>query len=269
MTFTLRQGKFGESAIRFARVVRKGDRQELRDLAVKLMLKGDFERGFTDGEALPLTAEQAIAERVYALANEYGDDQIEPFALIVSQHVLRFFPRVSEARIEIAERLWSRVTVGGRPHDRAFSATGEKRLARVTRTARTTQVEAGFSGLPILRILSDRADRSNALLSGALTARWRYGWADVPYGLHWQQVRQTVLDTFANHSEGAIPQLLHDMAQAALDQTPAIAEMRFILKVQRYEPADLTRSGIDNNADLLIPTAGPVGVVETTVVRED
>ncbi|MGH7459404.1 MAG: hypothetical protein ACREMA_00045 [Longimicrobiales bacterium] len=267
MSFVLTHGKFGESAIRLVRLVRKGDRQELRDLAVQLLLKGDFERGFTEGEALPLGREQAIADRVYALAHEHCGDQIEPFALVLSQHVLRFFPRVSEVEVEIVEQLWGRVTVGGRAHDYAFTASGEQRLARVTRSADSVQVEAGFSDLPILRIL--RADKEDAgLFNGTLTARWRYGWADVPYGLHWQQVRQVVLDTFANHAAGTAHQLLHDMAQAALDQTPSIVEMRFALRVRRHHPADLSRSGMHNDGTLLIPEAGPLGVIETTVLRE-
>ncbi|MGH7459676.1 MAG: hypothetical protein ACREMA_01445, partial [Longimicrobiales bacterium] len=208
MTFILAHGKFGESAIRLVRLVRKGDRQELRDLSVQLLVKGDFERGFTSGEDLPLGGDQAIADRVYALAHEHGEDQIEPFALVLSQHVVRFFPSVAEAEVEIAERLWSRVVVSGRPHDHAFSATGEQRLAHVIRTADAVHVEAGFAGMPILRVLSDQSDGTSGLLSGTLTARWRYGWLDVPYALHWQQVRNVVLETFANHAAESMPQLL-------------------------------------------------------------
>jgi urate oxidase len=230
------------------------------------LLKGDFERGFTEGATLPLGNEQAIADRVYALAHEHYREEIEPFALVVSQHVLRFFPSVTQAEVEIAERLWARVSVGGRPHNRAFSASGERRLARVIRAGDTTAVEAGFTDLPILKVLTTK-DGHN-ILSGTLTARWRYGWVDVPYGLHWQQVRQVVLETFANHGDGTVQQLLHDMAQAALDQAPAITEMRFTLNVTRHKPADLSHSGMDNDPDLLIPEAGPVGIVEATVIRE-
>ncbi|MGH7468544.1 MAG: hypothetical protein ACRENP_11340 [Longimicrobiales bacterium] len=268
MSIVLTHGKFGESAIRLVRLVHKGDRRELRDLTVQLLLKGDFERGFTAGEALPLESEQAIADRVYALAHEHCGDQIEPFALLLSQHVLRFFPRVSETEVEIRERVWSRVLVGGRPHDHAFSASGEQRWTRVARTTDGVQVESGFSALPILRILTESGTQEGSLFSGDLTARWRYGWTDVPYGLHWQQVRQVVLETFANHAAGPTQQLLHDMAQAALDQTPAIVEMRFVLNVMRHRPADLSRSGVENDGNLLIPDAGPLGVIETTVLRE-
>jgi urate oxidase len=266
MGFVLTHGKFGEAAIRLVRLIRKGDRQELRDLAVQLLLKGDFDRGFTAGETLPLDSEQAIAERVYALASEHFGDEIEPFALTLCQHVLRFFPRVTQAEVEIAERLWSRVSVDGRLHNRAFCASGERRLARVIREGESTAVEAGFSDLPILKIMNDGAQQN--ILSGTLTARWRYGWTDVPYGLHWTQVRQVVLETFANHPQVSAQHLLHDMAQAALDQTPAITEMRFALNVTRHHPADLSRSGLDADPDLLIPEIGPVGIVEATVLRE-
>src|SRR5262245_43897343 len=266
MNFILTHGKFGESSIRLVRLVHKGDRQELRDLAVQLLLKGDFERGFTDGETLPLGTEQAIADRVYALAREHLGDEIEAVALERCKHVLRCLPRGTQAEVDIEERLWSRVSVGGRPHNRAFSASGERRLARVIREGESIAVEAGFSDLPILKIMGE-ADRPS-ILSGTLSARWRYGWTDVPFGLHWQQVRQVVLETFANHGQGSVQQLLHDMAQAALDQSPAITEMRFSLSVTRHRPAELGRAGLDDDPDLLIPEPGPVGIVEATVLRE-
>jgi urate oxidase len=268
MSFVLTHGKFGESSIRLVRVLRRGDLHGVRDLSVQLLLKGDFDRGFIAGESLPLGGEQAIADRVYALAHEHCGEQIEPFALTLSQHVLRFFPKVTEADVEIAERVWTRIGVTGRPHDRAFTGGSEQRLARVVRTPENTAVEAGFSGLPILRIVSADNNTPGSLFSGNLTARWRYGWADVPYALHWQQVRTVLLETFANHPAASLHQLLHDMAQAALDQIPAITEMRFGLNVTRHHAADLSRSGMQNDGDLLVPDAGPVGVIEVTVLRE-
>jgi urate oxidase len=268
MSIVLADGKFGESAIQFVRLVRKGDRHEVRDLVVQLLLKGDFERGFTAGEALPLGGDQAIADRVLALAHEHCGDQVEPFALLLAQHILRFFPQVSEAEVEISERGWQRVVVSGRPHDRAFSGSGVERWTRVKRTAENARVEAGFSSLPILRVTAEPEAQELPLFRGTLSARWRYGWEDVPFGLHWQQVRQVVLETFANHAQGPVHQLLHDMAQAALDQTPSIVEMRFVLHAQRFHAVDLTRSGIENDGALLAPETGPVGVIEARVVRE-
>ena len=99
MSLVLSHGKFGESAIRLVRVLRKGDLQELRDLSVQLLLKGDFDRGFTEGEALPLGGEQAIAERVYALAHEYCSDQIEPFALVFRPLTLSSSSRISRLSV--------------------------------------------------------------------------------------------------------------------------------------------------------------------------
>jgi len=266
MSFNLTHGKFGESGIRFVRLLHKGDRHELRDLSVQLLLQGDFERGFREGEALPLESEQAIAERVYALAHEHCREQIEPFALILSEHVLRFFPRVSEAEVEIAERLWSRISVGGRPHERAFTGTGERRLAHVRRKGENAVVEAGFSDLPVMKVLT--AEDRHTLLNGTLTARWRYGWVDVPFGLHWQQVRQVLMETFANHKESTIQQLLHDLGQAALDQTPAITEIHFSLRVTRYHATDLSYAGMELDPDLLLPEENPFGIIEATMQRE-
>lgn len=267
MSLVLTHGKFGESAIRILRLMPKGDRHEVRDLTVRFLLQGDFERGFTAGETLPLEHEQAIANRVYALAHEHCGDQIEPFALILAQHVLRFFPKVTKAEVEISEQLWSRALVGGRPHDRAFGASGGHRLTRVRNTSDSVEVEAGFADLSILKI-TPQEEGGHSVLAGSLSAQWRYGWTDVPFGLHWQQVRQILMETFANHAATSVQHLLHDMAQAALDQTPSITEVRFSLQVTRMHAADLSHAGMEKDPDLMIPEEGPFGIIEVTVLRE-
>lgn len=266
MGLVLAHGSFGQSGIRLLKLLRKGDRHQLRDLSVSVSLQGDFESDFTTGERTIVLNGEAIAERVYALARDHLGEEIEPFAALLANHFVDHFEPVAEAVVEIEERPWSRVMVSGRPRDRAFSGSGsEQRTASATRSGTVVYVEAGFTDAPMLKTLDDPA----GVLAGTLSVAWRYGWTDLSFGLQWQQVRQVVLETFADHAGRSVQHALHGMGLAALDQCPAVAEIRFDVRANTYQPADLSRFGMDGTADLLIPHDEPQAVIALTVRRDE
>lgn len=266
MSLVLAHGSFGESGIRLLKRLRKGDRQELRDLTVSVLLQRQSEGGFNISNPSPALSGRAIAERVYALGRDHCGEQLEPFAITLANHFVDHVDAVMEAEIDIEERMWSRVMVSGRPRDRAFSGGGtERRSAVVRRVGNVIQVNAGFRDVSILRML----DEPSAVLTGSLSASWRYGWTDLPFGLHWQQVREVMLEIFADHAAGSVEEAIQAMAQAALDQCPPIAEVELKVRTCTYEAADLSRLGMNGTEDLLIPQDQPQSVMAITVRRDE
>lgn len=266
MSYVLAHGSFGETGIRLLKRLRKGDRQQMRDLTISVLVHGVSQDGFNTDEPPQTLSGRAIAERVYALGRDHCGDQLEPFAITLANHFVEHIDAVLEAELDIEERLWSRVMVSGRPRDRAFSGGGtERRTAVVRRVGNVLQVNAGFRDVSILRML----DEPPAVLTGTLSASWRYGWTDVPFGLHWQQVREVILETFADHAGSSAQQAIHAMAQAALDQCPPIAEIELTVRTSTYEAADLSRLGMNDTEDLLIPQDQPQSVMTITVRRDE
>jgi len=103
---------YGKARIRLVKVVRHGDRHDLKDLTVAVRLEGDFEEAHLAGDNRKVLPTDTMKNTVYALAAGVRIDQIEQFGIALAAHFLRQNPQVSRARIEIAERIWARLPVG-------------------------------------------------------------------------------------------------------------------------------------------------------------
>ncbi|MGH7505001.1 MAG: factor-independent urate hydroxylase [Longimicrobiales bacterium] len=281
MTARLGEQRYGESGIRLLKLTRRGDRHELRDLTVDVVFEGDFEASHTEGDNARILPTQSMRNAVYAFARDHAAGDIEAFAIALTQHFQRENEQLSRVRVRVQEHPWERVAIGGKPHGSAFSFAGvERRTTAVDRSASVLTVEAGLEGLPLIKTRRSafrgfRRDRfttleesTDRLLATELDARWRYGWSEIPFGVQWQQVRQVMLDAFAEHDSRSLQHTLFAMANAAIDQCPPIAEIH--LRLPAYHPllVDLTPFSMENT-EVFIPATDPHGVVEATVRREE
>jgi urate oxidase len=282
VSLSLFRDRYGESGVRLVKVSRRGDRHEVKDLTVDVAVAGEFDATYITGDNRKILPADSMKNTVYALAEKHGGGEIEEFALALTQYFIVEHEQLSEVTATVKEHRWSRIAAGGRPHDTAFSRNGDdKRIALATRTRDGCVVEAGIEDLLILKTkhsgfegyLHDRfttlRETDDRLLAAVLNARWRYGWGELPYGLHWQQVRQVILDTFAEHDSRSLQHTLYAMAQAGLEQCPPIVEIHFSLHHRQHLLADLTPFGLANENAVFVPSLEPFGIVEATVRREE
>jgi urate oxidase len=271
---------YGKSRVRLVKLVRHGDRHDVKDLTVAVRLEGDFEEAHVVGDNRKILPTDTMKNTVYALAAGVRLDQIEPFGITLANHFMGANPQVSRARIEIAERIWARLPVGGRPHDHAFIDPGsERRTAVVTSNGERVSVVAGIEGLSILKTtgsafagflkdpfttLRETRDR---ILATSLSARWTYLRPEVTFGPYWLGVRQALLDTFAVHESESVQHTLYVMADAVLSAYEEIAEITLTLPNRHHLPVDLTPFGLENRSEIFVATDEPQGLIEATVSR--
>jgi urate oxidase len=271
---------YGKSRIRLVKVVRHGDRHDVKDLTVAVRLEGDFEEAHIAGDNRKVLPTDSMKNTVYALAAGVRIDQIEQFGIALAAHFLRQNPQVSRARIEIAERIWTRLPVGGRPHNHAFmDAGGERRTASVTSNGERVSVVAGIDGLQILKTsgsafagflkdpfttLRETRDR---IFATTMTAKWTYIKPEVTFGPYWLGVRQALLETFSAHDSQSVQHTLYAMADAVLSAYEEIAEITLKLPNRHHLPVDLSPFGLDDKNEIFVATEEPHGVIEATVSR--
>ncbi len=77
------------------------------------------------------------------------------------------------------------------------------------------------------------------VMATSLVARWRYGRLDVDWGTTYDDVRATLLRTFATVHSLALQQTLWEMGQAVLTAHPEIAEIRFSAPNKHHFLVDL------------------------------
>jgi len=271
---------YGKSAIRLFKIVRRGDRHDVSDLAVGVRFEGDFDEAFTDGDNERIVPAEAIRNTVHALAVERTLPSIEDFGLALAGHFLTHHPQVSRVRVELAERRWGRLGVAGRQQGHAFLQGGaERRLATVVSNGDQIAVVAGIDDLPVLKTagatfegyLADRYTEpelvEGRILAARLTARWTYARPDVTFGPYWEGVRQLLLDSFVQHTSQSMQHTLYSMADVVLASFDDIAEVTLELPTQEYRPVDLSRFGVKNANEVYLPTSEPDSFVRATVTR--
>lgn len=274
------RSSYGTSAIRLAKVTRRGDRHDVKDLTVDVIIDGEFEDAYEAGDNVTVLPSETIRSTIFALARQHPIDQLELFGLTVAGHFLTNNPQVFGVRISLAERLWKRIAIGEKAHGQAFMAPGdERRLATVHATGGKALVSAGIEHLPLLKtsaarfegFLPDRyatgKEAGARILATVLSAWWQYADAELSYGNTWQGVRQLLLETFAQHDSRSMQHLLYAMGETVLESYGDIDEIRLSLPDRGHFPADLSAIGLSNEAEIFMPSEEPFGPVEATIKR--
>jgi len=284
MSLSLADSRYGRSGIRLLKLTRRGDRHEVRDLTVDVALEGDFAASHREGDNRAILPTDSMQNAVFALARDHADGAIEEFALELTRHFLADRDQVERVRVRVAQHPWTRIETGGRPQNHAFARGGTDRriaVAERSRGDRTPVVDAGIEAMHLMKTrgagfagyLKDRyttlSESDERILSAELNALWRYGWPEIPYAEHYRQVRQVILDTFAEHDSRSVQHTLYAMARAALEQVPPLIEVRLRLLSQPPLSVDLTPFAMENTGEVFRPAEEPHGVVEAVVRRDD
>lgn len=272
----------GESRLRLLRVVRRGDRHDPRDLAVSFRFEGEFSSAFLEGRSDVLLPGEAIKNLMHLAAREHGAGEIEVLGLALCAAVLARQPRITRARVDIAEERWQRLEAGGKAHPQVFvGGSGERRTASLTSNGAQVSVVAGIEHLSLLRTAGfappraagqdddGHADGLQRLLAGDLSARWTYTSGDVTFGPYRQGVRAAILDTLAWQGSRSVQHALYATADVILTTYEEVADVTLSFLERPYRLPDPFAPAADPDApdDLFVAIEEPLGIVEVTVER--
>jgi urate oxidase len=266
------QNRYGKSGIRLVKVVRHPDRHELRDLTVDVSLEGDFDAVHLEGDNTGLVATDTMRNAVYALARQHELQDIESFALTLVDHFLDAGPRVTGARIAIAEHPWERLGT----HEHAFQrgsggraiaiATAESLQAGIEDLTVLKTTESGFEGFHKDRFttLEDTTDR---ILATTVSATWTYRDRHADFGRIRRGAHEVLLRAFADHYSPSVQYTLHRMGEAVLEPHPQIERIHLSLPNRHHLLVDLSPFGLSNDNQVFQATTEPYGLIEGTVER--
>jgi len=280
MSIKLGENSYGKSRVRLLRVVRQEGRHDVKELTLKILFEGDFDEVHTKGDNRKILPTDTIKNTVYALARQYPVEAVEDFALHLIEHFLTYNQQVSRVRVEASENLWTRIVQGGKPHASAFTRACEKRIAAIDGAREGSTIRAGIDDLLVLKttksafegFLSDpyttlKEDR-NRILSTVIHANWLYEGNEIEFSPIWYGVRQTILETFAEHDSHSLQHTLYAMGEAVLNSFDQIREIHLSLPNKHFNLVDLSPFGMDNSAEVFLPTDEPHGLIEATLRKE-
>jgi len=278
MAIRLGANNYGKQRVRILQVTRHDDRHDIKELTVGIRLEGEFETAHTKGDNKKVLPTDTMKNTVYALAKQHRIETPEGLGLQLAEHFLAHNPQVSRVRVEASETLWARLPFGGKAHPHTFTRSSEeKRTALVSGTRSEKTVHAGIEGLVVLKttdsafegFLRDeyttlKEDR-NRILATVIRAKWLYRSEKADFESTWHGVRQTLLETFAEHDSESLQQTLYAMGEAALEKFPAVSEIHLSLPNKHYNLVDLSPFRMDNPKEIFLPTDEPHGLIEATI----
>jgi urate oxidase len=284
MDISLTQARYGKAETRVVRVLRDGDRHEIKDLNVSVALGGDLADTYLTGDNAKVLPTDSQKNAVYAFAQEHGIGEIEDFALRLATHFVDTQAAICWARVAVEEYRWERVSVGGAPAPHSFARGGrETRLATVTYDGARAWVVSGLTGLVLLNSTGSEfwgypRDRYTTLpetrdrvLATAVDARWRHGSgnADTDWSNSYAAASRLLMEAFADTHSLSLQQTLYAMGRRVLEHRPEIAEIRLSLPNKHHVLVDLTPFGQPNENEVFVAADRPYGLIEGTVRRDD
>jgi urate oxidase len=278
MPIRLADNYYGKQRVRILQLTRHPDRHDIKELTLGIRLEGDFETAHTKGDNQKVLPTDTMKNTVYALAKQHRIETPESFCLHLVEHFLAHNPQVSRARVEAGETLWVRLPFGGKPHPHTFTRSREeKRTAHVSGTRAEKTVHAGIDGLVVLKttdsafegFLRDqfttlKEDRDR-ILATVIRSKWLYRTEKTEFETTWHGVRQTLLETFAEHDSKSLQQTLYAMGEAVLQKFPALREIHLSLPNKHYNLVDLSPFRMENPKEIFLPTDEPHGLIEATI----
>jgi urate oxidase len=276
---TLATTTHGASHLRVLRVLRRGDRHDLRDLTVSIRLEGDFRQPYQSRPPAGAIPPATLETFVHGALRAAGDAEIEAIGLAICRDLFSSYRQLSRVRVEIAEQPWTRPDIGGRPQGQCFLFGGaERRMVTVTSNGVQTSVVSGIDDLTLMRTAgflaapAGRADNGTddavqALIVGSLAARWTYHDPQVTFGPYRRGVRTIIVETFAMHAARSIDYTLQAIGEAIVDAYQEIRDVTLTMAEHPCRPVDPMAGPAPDVDDLVVIGNTPLAVVDVHVER--
>jgi len=277
----LGENTYGKSRVRLVKVTRHPEQHDFREWILEILLQGDFESCFVEGDNRKILPTDTMKNTVYSLARKSSTGCMEEFGKELVVFFLDRNPQVSFATVKIWEKKWEHVHADGKAHPTTFvQSSAERQTAEVTGTRNSEVcVHSGLENLTILKTarsafegfkkdsLTTLPEVSDRLFGTALRARWKYSSANVEFMTARSAVRGCLLSTFAEHDSKSVQHTLYAMGDAALAKVPQIVDIELIMPNIHCLLADLSRFGQDNPNEIFVPIDEPHGTIEARIYR--
>ena len=276
----LLQKTYGKDHVRVMRIDRKPDRHEVRELTVRAMLTGDFDRAFTHADNETSVATDTVKNIINVVARENITLGTELFCAAVARKLLDSYPEVESATVTAHETKWVRLKIDGKPHAHSFLLDSNgKPFAKVVATRSGMTTESGLSAFTFMKTtesgwveyvmdeyttLKETTDR---IAATAMDAHWTWRAPVADYTATNAKILSVMLEVFATTYSKGVQDSLYRMGEAALAAVPELATMSVACPNKHYLPINLAPFDMSSDNMIFTPTDEPHGQIECVIGR--
>jgi urate oxidase len=279
---TLGDNRYGKSRVRLVHVKRERETHELRDWTLEVLLEGDFQTCFTEGDNSKILPTDTMKNTVYSLARRSPAASIEEFAKELIDFLLARNPQVWHGEVTVSEKAWEHALVESDPHPTTFVQSSlERQTTKVDRAqGGPFSVVSGLEDLILMKTagsgfegylqdsLTTLAPTSDRLFATALRARWFYQPVEVGFDRLRAQIREILVAAFAGHASKSVQHTLYAMGERVLERVAEVKEIELAMPNIHCLLVDLSRFGQDNPNEVFVPTDEPHGYIEARICRQ-
>lgn len=279
---------YGKNTVKVLVIRRQGSRHSIIELKADVQLTLRSRKDYLQGDNSDIIPTDTIKNTVHALAKLRGVKTIEQFSLDLCHHFLTSFNHVLRAKVHMEEAPWRRLEKNGVEHAHAFIYSPEAcRFCDVEQDlGGIPEVHSGLKNMTVLKttqsgfegFLRDRfttlQEAKDRCFCTSVYARWRYSRAqDVNFDAAWNRVKETIVEKFAGPYDcgeysPSVQKTLYDTQVLVLDRIPEVDEIEVVMPNQHYFTIDMTKMGLQNKDEVLLPLDNPSGNITGTVRRK-
>jgi urate oxidase len=276
----LADNRYGKHRVRVVKVTRQDGLHTVREWSVNVLVEGDYDDAFRTGSNVDILPTDTMKNTVYSIARRSRATCIEDFAKELIAHFLTTYSHADSVSIEIKEKAWTHLEIGGKPHPTSFQqSSAELQTTSVTGSRSGLNIASGLSNLVILKTadsafagyirdpLTTLRETTDRLFGTDVTASWTYNSSDLPFAEMRAKIRASLLATFADHKSLSVQHTLFAMAEAVLAQVPSVSDIKLTMPNKHCLLIDLSPFGQDNPNEIFVPTEEPHGYIEARVTR--
>ncbi|XP_070817525.1 uricase [Chaetodon trifascialis] len=278
---------YGKNTVKVLVIRRQGSHHYIIELKADVELTLKSRKDYLNGDNSDIIPTDTMKNTVHALAKLKGVKNIEQFSLDICHHFLTSFNHVLRAKVHMEEAPWRRLEKNGVQHAHAFIYSPEAcRFCDVEQNLNGTPVvHSGVKNMTVLKTtqsgfegflrdgfttLQEAKDRC---FCTSVYARWRYNTQDVDFDAAWKCVKETIIEKFAgpyDHGEysPSVQKTLYDTQVLVLRRLVEVDEIEIVMPNQHYFTIDMTKMGLVNKDEVLLPLDNPSGNITGTVRRK-
>ncbi|KAE8294108.1 Uricase [Larimichthys crocea] len=279
---------YGKNTVKVLVIRRQGSHHFIIELKADVQLTLKTRKDYLKGDNSDIIPTDTMKNTVHALAKLKGVKNIEQFSLDICHHFLTSFNHVLRAKVHMEEAPWRRLEKNGVEHAHAFIFSPE--------VCRFCDVEQNLNGIPVvhsgvqdMKVLKTTQSGFEGFLRDRFTtlqeardrcfctsvyARWRYNKIqDLDFDAAWKRVKETIIEKFAGpYDRGeyspSVQKTLYETQVLVLDRILEVDEIEIVMPNQHYFTIDMTKMGLTNKDEVLLPLDNPSGNITGTVRRK-